>query len=105
MDESRLDLDRVRRIAAVRRAELRSRQWRLVLRLLVLAGVAGLIGSAGAPIWLAGLVCLPIAFVLIRRYAAKPPAAGRDEPTTTPDFSTLDNGSHQVRDLENIRDE
>lgn len=105
MEDSRLDLDRVRRIASVRRAQARRDQWHTAWRGFAVIALAVGAARLGANAWIIGTALFGcVALVAFRRLGHGRTVEQRDaEPA--PDFTRLSDGSHRARDLENIRDE
>ncbi len=114
-----LNAARVRQLSALRLATLRTRSWWLIG--LMLAALTGfdLLAKAAVYVWdrhawgvrptlftAAGAAALALA-ALARRAAARlareVAASALPEPTTPPDFTTLDNGADRWRRLHEVR--
>jgi hypothetical protein len=106
MDDSRLDLDHIRRIASLRRSQSRSDQWRLAWIAFVVLVLIAAARWLGVSPWLIGSCLVGLGGWGVRRHVRRRPIAlASSQDSSMPDFSTLGDGSHRVRDLENIRDE
>ena len=106
-----LDGIRIRRLAAVRKAAYRARSHCIIAAVACLVVAIQLIWSAVerlAPLYaLFAIAALVGTLSFVRRAAKLHREAMQsllDEPTTSPDFSTLSDGSQQASNLENIHD-
>jgi hypothetical protein len=106
-----LDGIRIRRLAAVRKAAYRARSHCIIAAVACLVLAIQLIWSAverRAPLYALFAIAALVGTLFFGRRAAKlhreATESSLGDPTTTPDFSTLSDGSQQASNLENIQD-